>query len=65
MLYVRAGYLYAPQATDDTPNIFQNYSLGFGVNFKEISNLDISLDYAYVPVKYFDANHVFSISMGF
>lgn len=65
MLYVRAGYLYAPQATDETPNIFQNYSLGFGVNFKEISNLDISLDYAYVPVKYFDANHVFSISMGF
>jgi len=65
LLYVRGGYLFSPQSTDNTPNIFQNYALGFGVNFKEFSNLDLSLDYAYVPVKYFDANHVFSISLGF
>jgi len=65
ILYVRGGYLYSPQATEDTPNIFQNYAFGFGVNFNEFSNLDLSVDYAYVPVKYFDANHVFSISIGF
>lgn len=65
LLYARAGYLYSPQATDDTPNIYQNFALGFGVNFKQVSDLNIVVDYAYVPVKYFDANHVFSISLGF
>jgi hypothetical protein len=65
MLYVRAGYVYTPQSTDNTPNIFQNYTLGIGVNLKQISGLDIGVDYAFVPVKYFDSNHVFAISLGF
>ncbi len=65
LLYVRAGYLYTPQATDATPNIFQNYTLGVGVNTKSFSSLDLSVDYAYVPAKYFDANNVFSVRFGF
>ena len=65
ILYVRGGYLYSPQSTDDTPNIFQNYALGMGLNFKQFSDINLTVDYAYVPVKYFDANHVFAISYGF
>lgn len=65
LLFIRGGYLFSPQSTDNTPNIFQNYSLGVGLNLKEFSGLDLSVDYAYVPVKYFDANHVFAISFGF
>lgn len=65
LLYVRAGYNWTPQATEDVPYIFQNYALGLGLNFKQFTDLDLALDYAYVPVKYFDANHVFSISLGF
>ena len=65
ILYVRGGYLYSPQSTDNTPNIFQNYALGMGLNFKQFSDINLSIDYAYVPVKYFDANHVFAISYGF
>jgi hypothetical protein len=65
LFFVRGGYLYSPQSSDETPNIFQNYALGLGINLKEFSNLDIQVDYAYVPVEYFDANHVFSISLGF
>ena len=65
IFYVRGGYLFSPQSTDDTPNIFQNYALGVGVNLKEFSNIDLSVDYAYLPVKYFDGNHVFAISLGF
>jgi len=65
ILYVRGGYLYSPQSTDDTPNIFQNYALGLGLNFKQFSDINLTVDYAYVPVKYFDANHVFAISYGF
>jgi hypothetical protein len=65
ILYVRGGYLFSPQSTDDTPNIFQNYALGMGLNFKQFSDINLTVDYAYVPVKYFDANHVFAISYGF
>ncbi len=65
LLYVRAGYLASFQATDLTPNIWQNYTVGVGVNTKEFSSLDLSVDYAYVPAKYFDANNVFSLRFGF
>lgn len=65
IFFVRGGYLFSPQSSDNTPNIFQNYALGAGLNLKEFSGIDLSVDYAYVPVKYFDSNHVFSISMGF
>jgi hypothetical protein len=65
IFYVRGGYLFSPQSTDSTPNIFQDYTLGAGLNLKQFSGMDLSVDYAYVPVKYFDANHVFSISLGF
>ena len=65
LLYVRGGYLYSPQSSDASPNIFQNYTLGLGVNTKEFSSLDLSVDYAYVPAKYFDANNVFSLRFGF
>ncbi|GMU95396.1 PorV/PorQ family protein [Ignavibacterium album] len=65
LLFIRGGYLFSPQSTDITPNIFQNYSLGAGLNLREFSGLDLSVDYAYVPVKYFDANHVFALSFGF
>jgi hypothetical protein len=65
IFYVRGGYLFSPQSTDNTPNIFQDYTLGAGLNLKQFSGIDLSVDYAYVPVKYFDANHVFTISFGF
>ncbi|MBW7888893.1 MAG: PorV/PorQ family protein, partial [Bacteroidetes bacterium] len=64
-LSVRGGYLMAPQASTNTPDIYEGVSFGAGINFKQFSGLDLTLDYAYVPVKYFDANHVFAISLGF
>ncbi|HSD64599.1 MAG TPA: PorV/PorQ family protein [Ignavibacteriaceae bacterium] len=65
LLYVRAGYLASFQATDESPNIWQNYTVGVGVNTKEFSDINLSVDYAYVPAKYFDANNVFSLTFGF
>lgn len=66
MFYLRGGYLFSPQADDKTPNIFANYTLGAGVNLKQLSGLDVHVDYAFVPVKIFDeSNHVFAISLGF
>ncbi len=63
--FLRGGYLFSPQSTSDRANIWQDYSLGVGLNFKQFTDMDISLDYAYTPVKYFDANNTFSIRMGF
>jgi Type IX secretion system protein PorV len=65
IFYARGGYLYSPQSTDSSPNIFQNYAVGVGLNFKQFSDIDLSVDYAYVPVKYFDGNHIFALSFGF
>ncbi len=65
ILYARGGYLYTPQSSTETPNIFQNYSVGVGFSLKKISNIDLSFDYAYVPVKYFNANNVFALKFGF
>jgi hypothetical protein len=65
IIFLRGGYLYSPQSTSSSPNIFQNYTVGFGLNFKQFANIDLSLDYAYLPVKYFSANNIFSIRMGF
>ncbi len=65
LLYIRAGYVLTPQANDNTPNIYQNYTFGAGVNLKQLSGLDVSVDYAYVPVKIFDANQVIAVSVGF
>ncbi len=63
--YVRGGYLFSPQATDNSPNIFEDFTLGAGINLNQVSGLDLSVDYAYVPVKYFESNHVFSLNIGF
>ena len=65
LLYVRAGYLASFQSTEANPNIWQNYTLGIGFNTKEFSAVDLAIDYAYVPAKYFDANNVFSLRFGF
>ena len=64
-LYLRGGYIYSPLATEDNPNIFGTYSFGAGLNFMQITNINLSLDYAFVPVEYFDVNHVFSLRIGF
>ncbi len=65
IFYARGGYNYSPQSTDSSPNIFQDYALGVGLNFKQFSDIDLSVDYAYVPAKFFDGNHVFALSFGF
>jgi len=64
-LFIRGGYLFSPDAADNTPNIYEDFSAGIGINFGSISNVNINLDYAYIPVEFFDTNHSFTIRMGF
>ncbi len=65
LVYIRGGYKFAADASDDTPDIFEDFSAGIGINFGSISDVNIRLDYAYIPVKFFDTNHTFTIGMGF
>lgn len=65
ILFLRGGYNFSPQSTDDQMNIWQDYTLGLGINLKEFSSLDISLDYAFIPVEFFDSNHTFAIKVNF
>jgi len=66
MLYVRGGYLKSPEASPETdPNIWTGFSFGVGLNFKNFTDMDISVDYAYIPVKFFDSNNSFTVRFGF
>ena len=37
---------------------------GAGINY-DVGGLDLKIDYAYRDVKYFNANHVFAVTLGF
>ena len=66
MLYVRGGYLKSPEASPNTnPNIWQGFSFGVGLNFKDFTDIDIAVDYAYIPVKFFDSNNSVTVRFGF
>lgn len=66
MLFLRGGYLKAPQASPNTnPDIWAGPSFGIGLNFKQFIDMDISVDYAYTYVKYFSANNSVSVRVGF
>lgn len=60
--YVRGGYSYIPQSIGDDDNI---YGPTFGAGFKIDTGIKISVDYAYRSLRYFDANHMFSVRLGF
>ncbi|MBU2447157.1 MAG: PorV/PorQ family protein [Bacteroidetes bacterium] len=59
--YLRGGYSISEETNVDE-NIF-GPTFGAGINFK--AGLDFTFDYAYRWARYFDANHVFAIKIGF
>lgn len=64
MLFGRIGW-----AAEGTSGLVQSafgngITFGAGVNFK-VQNNPISVDYAYRQANYFDANHIFSVRLGF
>lgn len=63
--FLRGGYLYSPQSTTDTPNIYQGFAAGAGVNLADLGGVSVAIDYAYIPVKYFSANNSFTVRLGF
>lgn len=62
MLFLRGGYAYLPEAQSDDEIVFgPTFGAGFNVN----AGVDITVDYAYRWARYFDANHMFAIKLGF
>jgi len=62
MFFVRAGYSYSPK--DQDADYIYGFTAGAGINY-DLGGVTVKLDYAYRSVKYFDANQVFEISLGF
>ena len=63
-IFIRAGYLYSTDVSG-TVSIWQNYTLGAGVNLEKYAGVGLSVDYAYVPVKYFSANNLIDVRLEF
>ncbi len=63
LFFVRGGYNFAQKETDERQFLFGG-SFGAGVKYA-LGTTEITVDYAYRAVKVFDANHVFSVKLGF
>jgi len=61
--FVRAGYAYVSEAVDNSDESIWGPTFGAGVNLD--AGVDIKVDYAYRAVDYFDANHMFTVKLGF
>lgn len=62
LLFLRGGYKFSPDKRIDDEEIY-GLTLGAGVHYNV--GIDLTIDYAYRYVKYFDANHVFQVKFGF
>ncbi|MBI5474394.1 MAG: PorV/PorQ family protein [Ignavibacteriae bacterium] len=63
ILFLRGGYNLANKETDERDFIF-GATAGAGIHYP-LGSLDLTVDYAYRAVKVFEANHVFSVKLGF
>ena len=64
LLYLRGGYIVLPEGEGKYENIYNGIHAGFGIKY-DIGGAVISLDYAYRAMKYWDANNIVTISLGF
>ncbi len=58
---LRVGYDLAPPQNEELEHIY-GVSFGAGVHYP-VGSVDFRFDYAYRPTKYFDNNHVFSVTL--
>ena len=62
-LFARAGYSYIPQVAEAKDNIF-GMNLGAGLQVAT-GGVDVTIDYCFRSVEYFDANNVVTVKLGF
>ena len=61
-VFLRGGYTLSPK--DQTDEYLYGPTAGLGLNY-QMQGIGIKVDYAYRYVKFFDANHVFSVGLAF
>lgn len=60
--FIRAGYMGSPES--QSPDYIYGFTGGVGIAYA-FEGTELSFDYAYRAVKYFDGNHIISIKVGF
>ncbi len=63
MFAIRGGYAYQPDAAGNEDETLFGPTFGAGINLN--SGIDVTVDYAYRWARYFDANHMFTVKLGF
>lgn len=63
LLFLRGGYTYVTEAQDNEDEFLFGPSFGAGININ--GGVNITLDYAYRTARYFDANHMVTLKLGF
>jgi hypothetical protein len=61
LLFFRGGYSLSAGTSD---SYIYGADFGAGINYR-LGNLNVQIDYAYQSVKYFSANQVFTVKLGF
>lgn len=62
-LFIRGGYAYVSEAVDLEEESVFGPTFGIGLNMNQ--GLDITIDYGYRWARYFDANHMVTVQLGF
>jgi hypothetical protein len=60
LFFLRAGYQLSP----DQEDYLYGFTGGIGINY-QVEGFGVKVDYAYRQVEFFDANHVFALTLGF
>lgn len=62
LFFIRGGYTYG--ANIDSEDFIYGLTAGVGINY-DVEGMALKVDYAFRDVEYFDANHIFQVSLGF
>ncbi|MCF7803523.1 MAG: PorV/PorQ family protein [Candidatus Marinimicrobia bacterium] len=60
----RVSYQTATESDQVLQDIFAGVSYGASLNLEPVIGTDLALDYGFLPVEYFNNNHVFSLRFG-
>ena len=63
LFFIRGGYAYVSENTDNTDQSIWGPTFGVGVNLD--AGVNVIVDYAFRAVDYFDANHMITVKLGF
>jgi hypothetical protein len=64
-LDVRGAYLFSMESEGALESIYDGVALGASLHLQPVMGMDLTFDYGFMPVKYFAANHLFTLRGAF